>query len=68
VSAPAFGPLRIDLTPDEAGGWVVTSPDVPELATEGDTLAEALANAGDALAAVRELYADSGRPAPPWLR
>jgi antitoxin HicB len=34
------------------------------LVTEGDTLAEAFANAQDALAAVVELYADEGRQLP----
>ena len=37
---------------------------LPELITEGDTLAEALANAEDAFAAVVELYEDRGRPLP----
>jgi antitoxin HicB len=46
------------------GGFTVTSPAVPELVTEGDTLVEALANAQDALAAVVELYADEDRQLP----
>lgn len=37
------------LTPDEEGGFNVTFPDVPEAITAGDTEAEALANARDAL-------------------
>ena len=38
------------LTPDEAdGGFVVTFPDLPEAITQGDTTAEALAEAADAL-------------------
>ena len=36
----------------------------PELITEGDTVAEALANAEDAFAAVAEIYEDRGRPLP----
>ena len=56
------------LTPADEGGFIVTSPDLPELLTEGDTAAEALANVPDALAAVRELYEDTKRPLPPVLR
>jgi antitoxin HicB len=50
--------------PQPEGGFTVTSPALPELITEGDTLAEAFANAQDALAAVVELYTDEGRPLP----
>jgi antitoxin HicB len=50
--------------PQPEGGFTVTSPALPELVTEGDTLAEAFSNAKDALAAVVELYADEGRPLP----
>jgi antitoxin HicB len=37
---------------------------LPELITEGETLAEALAKAEDALAAVAEIYEDRGSPLP----
>jgi antitoxin HicB len=47
--------------PQPEGGFTVTSPALPELVTQGDTPAEAFANARDALAAVLELYADEGR-------
>lgn len=60
--------VRLILTPASEGGFVVTSPDLPELLTEGDSAAEALANVSDALAAVRELYDDMGRPLPDCLR
>jgi antitoxin HicB len=55
-------------SPQPEGGFTVTSPVLPELVTEGDTLDEAYANVRDALAAVVELYADEGRPLPPWSR
>jgi antitoxin HicB len=55
-------PLLFD--PQAEGGFTVTCPALPELVTEGDTLAEAFANAQDALAAVVELYADQGRSLP----
>ena len=52
------------LEPQPEGGYTVTSPLLPELITEGDTLAEALANAQDAFAAVAEIYEDRGLPLP----
>ena len=39
----------------------MTSPAVPELVTEGDTVDEALANVPDALEAVIEAYQELGR-------
>ena len=52
------------LHPQPEGGYTVTSPLLPELITEGDTVADALANAEDAFAAVVEIYEDRGRPLP----
>ncbi|BBD55002.1 hypothetical protein NIES204_23020 [Planktothrix agardhii NIES-204] len=49
------------LSPQPEGGFTVTSPLLPELLTEGDTVEEALANVQDALAAVVEIYEDLGR-------
>ena len=43
------------LTPQPEGGYTVTSPVLPELLTEGDTLDEALTNVHDAFAAVVEM-------------
>ncbi|MFO0926364.1 MAG: type II toxin-antitoxin system HicB family antitoxin [Gemmataceae bacterium] len=51
-------------TPQPEGGYTVTSPVLPELVTEGDTLEEAQAHAHDAFAAVAELYAEQGRSLP----
>ena len=56
--------IPLVLTPQVEGGYTVTSPLLPELVTEGDSLSEALANVRDALAAVVELYQDQGRPLP----
>jgi antitoxin HicB len=53
--------------PQPEGGFTVTSPVLPELVTEGDSLEEAYANVADALAAVIELYAEQGRPLPPGV-
>lgn len=52
------------LEPQPEGGYVVTSPLLPELVTEGDTISECLVHAEDAFAAVTEIYEDYGRPLP----
>ena len=44
------------LEPQPEGGYTVTSPLLPELITEGDTVAEALATVDDAFGAVVETY------------
>jgi antitoxin HicB len=46
----------------------VTSPLLPELVTEGDTVEEALANVRDALVAVVEAYEELGRTLPANVR
>ncbi len=56
--------IPLILEPQPEGGYTVTSPLLPELVTEGDTMSEALANAEDAFAAVVEIYEDRGRPLP----
>ncbi len=56
-------PLMLKRQPE--GGFTVTSPLLPELVTEGDTMEAALANVQDALAAVVEVYQDLGRRLPP---
>ena len=56
--------LPLVLTPQAEGGYTVTSPLLPELVSEGDSLREALANVEDALVAVIEAYQDLGRSLP----
>jgi antitoxin HicB len=56
------------LSPQPEGGFTATSPLLPELVTEGDTVEETLANVRDALSAVIELYKDLGRHLPPNLQ
>lgn len=56
--------LPLVFTPQPEGGYTVTSPVLPELLTEGDTLEQAQANVHDAFDAVVELYAEAGRPLP----
>lgn len=52
------------LTPQPEGGYTVTSPALPELITEGDSIEDAYENARDALEAVIELYEDVGKEFP----
>jgi antitoxin HicB len=55
------------LEPQPEGGYTITCPLLPELITEADTLAEIRPNVSDALAAVLEIYEDTGRPLPAFL-
>ena len=55
------------MTPQQEGGYTVTSPILPGLVTEGDTLEQALDNVEDALRATLELYEEIGRPVPGGL-
>ncbi|MDE0311938.1 MAG: type II toxin-antitoxin system HicB family antitoxin [Caldilineaceae bacterium] len=59
--------IPLVLAPQPEGGYTVTSPLLPEMLTEGDTIAEALANVEDAFGAVVEIYQDRGRPLPSSL-
>ena len=52
------------LEPQPEGGYTDTSPLLPELVIEGDTLDEALENVKNALLAVIEAYEDLGKPLP----
>ena len=61
---PLIYRIPLVFTPQAEGGYTVTSPVLPELLTEGDTLQEANANVRDAFDAVAELYAEEGRPLP----
>jgi antitoxin HicB len=59
--------IPLTLEPQPEGGYTVTSPALPELITEGDTLEEALANARDAFSVVLEIYEDHGKQIPPSI-
>lgn len=55
----------VNLTPDETdGGFVVTFPDIPEAITQGESEAEALVMAKDALETALEFYFEDKRPVP----
>jgi antitoxin HicB len=59
-------PLRLEPQPE--GGYTVTSPALRGLVTEGETVAEALAHAAEALELVLEEYEEDGTPLPEALR
>jgi len=59
-----FYKIPLILTPQPEGGFTVTSPLLPELITEGDTVEEVLKNVRDALEAVIEAYNDLGKTLP----
>ena len=52
------------LEPQAEGGFTVLVPALPEVVTEGDTEAEALANAREAIRAVLAYRRDHGLPIP----
>jgi antitoxin HicB len=52
------------LEPAEEGGYIVRVPALPEIVTEGDTEAEALAMAKDAIELVVESRHERGEPIP----
>ncbi|MEM6330539.1 MAG: type II toxin-antitoxin system HicB family antitoxin [Planctomycetota bacterium] len=56
--------IPIVLTPQPEGGYTVTSPLLPELVTEGNSVADAIQNVQDAMPAVIEIYEQLGRPLP----
>lgn len=59
--------LPLVFEPQPEGGYTVTSPLLPELITEGDSMEDALENVPDALAAVIEIYRETGKNLPASL-
>ena len=51
-------------SPDPSGGYVITFPDIPEAITQGDTEAEALCMAEDALVTALDFYFEDRRQVP----
>lgn len=62
--------FSVVLEPQEGGGFTVLVPALPEVVTEGDSEAEALANAEEAIRAVLDYRREHGLPIPsdaaPW--
>jgi len=63
-----FYKIPLLLEPQPEGGFTVTSPLLPELVTEGDSVEDIMANVQDALLAVIEAYQDLGQPLPSGLQ
>jgi len=59
-----FLKIPLILEPQDEGGWVITSPLLPELITEVDSLKELHEVVTDATQAVLELYEDMGKSLP----
>ncbi|MCC6919544.1 MAG: type II toxin-antitoxin system HicB family antitoxin [Alphaproteobacteria bacterium] len=56
--------FSVVLEPQEGGGFTALVPALPEVVTEGDTEAEALANAEEAIRAVLAFRRDRGLAIP----
>ena len=54
----------VEITKDDNGTWLVTSRDLPELVTYGETQEEALSHAVEALELVLSIYIDKGMLVP----
>jgi predicted RNase H-like HicB family nuclease len=59
---------EVILTPQAEGGYTVSVPDLPDVATEGETREEALAMAKDAIEGYLEAMRDHGWPLPAIVR
>ncbi len=68
MAAKTIYKLPLVFEPQAEGGYTVTCPLLPELITEGDTIAEALENVNDALLTIIETYQDLQRPLPAALQ
>ena len=56
--------FSVNLAEQPEGGYTLTSNELPELVTEGNSVDEAMENLKDAYAAALELYEDLGRTMP----
>lgn len=54
----------VEIVPDDNGTFLVTCPDIPEMASVGDDIDEALLEAQDGLEAALEFYFDDRREIP----
>ena len=58
VKIPLIATVPLNLEPQPEGGYIVTSPAIPEMLTDGDTVEECMFNVSDCFAAVVEIYED----------
>jgi antitoxin HicB len=56
--------LPLELAAQPEGGYTVTSPALPGLVTEGETVEESLEHAWEALLCLLDGYEELGRPLP----
>ena len=59
--------IPLNLEPQPEGGYTVTSPALPELITEGDSIEEIRENVQNCFAAIIDMYEDDERPLPPGI-
>ena len=64
VKIPLIATVPLNLEPQPEGGYVVTSPAIPEMLTDGDTVEECLIMAQDCFDAVIELHEFMKKPLP----
>lgn len=67
TTVPMTARIPLTLEPQPEGGWTVTSPLIPELLTEGDSIEEIRENVQDCFAGLVEMYEDDERPLPPGI-
>lgn len=60
--------IRIHLETQPEGGYTVTSPDVPDLITEGETLDQCMARAREVAELLPETYIEYDIPLPAVFR
>ncbi|HEX8323646.1 MAG TPA: type II toxin-antitoxin system HicB family antitoxin [Tepidisphaeraceae bacterium] len=60
-------PIHLHIEPLEEGGFVATSPDVPGLVAEGETIAEMIDNVREVTRLIIESCVANGFPLPPAL-
>ncbi len=61
---PKLVTIPITLEPQPEGGYTVTSPALPGLVTEGETVHESIEHAWDALLCLLDGYQQLGQPLP----
>lgn len=64
TTVPMTAKIPLILEPQPEGGWTVTSPVLPELITEGDSIEEIRENVQDCFTGIVEMYEDDERPLP----
>jgi antitoxin HicB len=61
-------PIHLHIEPQDEGGFLATSPDVPGLIVEADSVSDAITTAKGLAAKIAESCIANGFPVPPALR